>query len=138
MTSDWEIPATFMAWATITCQMSCVEVERETEKFIDHFLANGKVMKDWGAAWKNWMRRSREFAPRGNGHAEDAKAFAAWDTVLRALEYKREHGAMPAERPDDAALHKAVAALGGWGALSGDRFERAHFVTAYREFKGAT
>lgn len=38
-----------------------VDIVAETEKFIDHFAANGKPMKDWDAAWRNWMRRSRDF-----------------------------------------------------------------------------
>ena len=39
------------------------DIGRETAKFLDHFIATGKPMKDWGAAWKNWMRRSREWGP---------------------------------------------------------------------------
>lgn len=32
-------------------------------RFKDHFAANGKLMADWGAAWRNWLRRAPEFAP---------------------------------------------------------------------------
>lgn len=39
-------------------------VDPETEKFRDHFKANGKKMTDWPAAWRNWMRRVSEFAPK--------------------------------------------------------------------------
>jgi len=34
----------------------------EHHKFVDHFKSNGKPMKDWDAAWRNWMRRSDEYA----------------------------------------------------------------------------
>lgn len=134
--TGWEPSTALVSWATEDPSgpgWNMFDVKRETEKFCDHFLANGKRMIDWDRAWKNWIRRARELTH--NGKHDDAKAFAAWDVVLRALEYKREHGALPAERPDDDALHKAVAALGGWGALSGDRFDRAHFCQAYREFR---
>lgn len=33
----------------------------EAERFKDHFLANGKTMKDWDRAFNNWLRRSKEF-----------------------------------------------------------------------------
>lgn len=133
-----QVPETWMpnegdrAWAERE-GFTNADQQRETPRFIRHHRSKGNVFKDISAAWKNWMVRSREFAP--NGKHDDARAFAAWDVVLRALEHKREHGALPAERPDDDALHKAVAALGGWGALSGDRFDRAHFCQAYREFR---
>lgn len=38
----------------------------EFEKFRDHFRANGKRMKDWEAAWRNWKRRAPEFSARGS------------------------------------------------------------------------
>lgn len=37
------------------------DVETETEKFLDHFLANGERKKDWEATWRNWMRRAGEW-----------------------------------------------------------------------------
>lgn len=55
------------------------EVHRELIKFHDHFKATGKPMKDWNAAFKNWMRRSREFAPARaspNGKADDLTYYA--------------------------------------------------------------
>lgn len=38
----------------------------EFDKFTDHFRANGKRMKDWEAAWRNWKRRAAEFSARGS------------------------------------------------------------------------
>lgn len=32
--------------------------ERELEKFRDHAKANGRIAKDWDAAWRNWMRKA--------------------------------------------------------------------------------
>lgn len=43
--------------------LSPPQVAAETEKFVDHFRANGDRKKDWVAAWRNWMRRVDDFAP---------------------------------------------------------------------------
>jgi hypothetical protein len=33
----------------------------ETEKFLDHWRAVGKVRTDWDATWRNWIRKAVEF-----------------------------------------------------------------------------
>jgi hypothetical protein len=74
MTEEWEPSAELEKWATTELGMKYVDVNRETCKFRDHFIANGKPMKNWGAAWKNWMRRSREFSPTGASRASPVPA----------------------------------------------------------------
>lgn len=67
----WEVDADRLAFAA-KHGLSPPEVERETEKFLDHFRANGKRMVDWAAAWRNWIARSSEFAQKhtpANGQA---------------------------------------------------------------------
>jgi hypothetical protein len=59
---DWLPSEADLAWSQ-DGGYSADEVKHELAKFTDHFTANGKPMKDWSAAWRNWMRRSREFAP---------------------------------------------------------------------------
>lgn len=34
---------------------------KQTELFVDYYIANGKTMKDWAAAWRNWMRKAAEY-----------------------------------------------------------------------------
>lgn len=41
-----------------------IDLKAEHAKFIDHFIATGKTMKDWTAAWRNWMRRASEYSPK--------------------------------------------------------------------------
>lgn len=36
----------------------------ETERFLDHHRANGKTFKDWNAAWRTWISRAVDYAPR--------------------------------------------------------------------------
>jgi hypothetical protein len=41
-----------------------VDVDRETEKFLDHHRSKGDRFVDWPAAWRKWMRNAAEW-----GHA---------------------------------------------------------------------
>lgn len=48
-----------------------VSAEFETPAFVDHHTANGSTFKDWGAAWRKWMRNAAKYqAERAttNGH----------------------------------------------------------------------
>ncbi len=44
-----------------------IDVQRETEKFLDHHRSKGSVFIDWSAAWKNWIRRAVEFGVQQKG-----------------------------------------------------------------------
>lgn len=60
--------------AAIAAVLPDLDTQAEHEKFTDHFRANGKPMKDWSAAWRNWMRRAGEFAPTKPRSSADADA----------------------------------------------------------------
>jgi hypothetical protein len=57
--AKWKPTPELIDW--VSKEYPSVDIILETEKFIDHFSANGKPMKDWNAAWRNWMRRTSEF-----------------------------------------------------------------------------
>ena len=38
------------------------KINYEKEKFTDHYKANGDVKADWDACFRNWIRRSIQFA----------------------------------------------------------------------------
>ena len=59
---DWLPPET--AITAMGAECPTVNLQAEHRKFIDHFTGNGKTMSDWTAAWRNWIRRASEFAPR--------------------------------------------------------------------------
>jgi hypothetical protein len=61
MSEDWIAGHHLYEWG-VGEGFRTATLDDETCKFRDHFIATGKPMKDWDAAWKNWMRRSREFA----------------------------------------------------------------------------
>lgn len=41
-----------------------VNLDRETENFLDHHRARGSTFKDWTAAWRTWMTNAVTFAQR--------------------------------------------------------------------------
>lgn len=41
-----------------------LDIDHHTEEFVDHWRANGKMMADWTATWRVWMRRTLEGAFR--------------------------------------------------------------------------
>lgn len=52
-----------LAWAADSAPL--VNLDRETERFIDYWTAEGKSKADWDATWRNWMRRAQDNAERG-------------------------------------------------------------------------
>lgn len=56
--SDWEPQA--------EPEFPTALVARELPRFRDHWRGNGEAKKDWQATWRNWLRRSLEFAPMPN------------------------------------------------------------------------
>lgn len=46
------------AWAAE--KAPAVNLDRETERFIDHFTGQGTTKADWPATWRNWMRRAQD------------------------------------------------------------------------------
>lgn len=42
------------------------EIKTQFLLFRDHHIAGGKAADDWGAAWRNWIRREIAFKAKGN------------------------------------------------------------------------
>lgn len=47
-----------LAWADGSAP--AVNLDRETEKFIDYWTGQGGAKADWHATWRNWMRRAQD------------------------------------------------------------------------------
>lgn len=86
----FEITPKLREWAKE--KVPSVDIDSETDEFLDHFRGNGKKHTDWIAAWRNWMRRSAKFAAqrqqggRGNlrvvgGSRNEVPDNSYWDTV---------------------------------------------------------
>jgi hypothetical protein len=80
--ADWmPKPETVTA---IRAELPNVDLSTEHRKFSDHFAASGKPMKDWDAAWRNWMRRAPQYAPRPGRQDERQAMFDRWEARTSA------------------------------------------------------
>lgn len=67
-------------------------IAEQTDRFKDHFIGNGKPMKDWPAAWRNWMRNSPAFAGgRNNGSPPIARTAEEIDSAMAAARKEMGH-----------------------------------------------
>lgn len=57
--ADWSLPQEWGEWAE-TEGMAGDDILRESSKFKDYWLGNGKTKVDWEATWRNWIRRCME------------------------------------------------------------------------------
>lgn len=80
---DWQPDTDLVAEAR--SKFPGVNLELETEKFCDHFQSIGgeRARKvDWRKAWRNWIRKSYEFAPRTGGNGSRPNTHEAWSTSI--------------------------------------------------------
>jgi hypothetical protein len=68
---DFDVTDLMRAWAAKN--VPGIDVDAQTEKFRDHHTAKGSAMKDWTAAWRNWMRNAPQFS-RPPGKAQSPRA----------------------------------------------------------------
>lgn len=61
--AKWKPTDALIDWAV--GERPDLDIATELDKFYDHFRGTGKPMKDWDAAWRNWIRRSAQFTPAG-------------------------------------------------------------------------
>jgi hypothetical protein len=59
ISTPFDVDEEMAHWA-IDKGMSREFVERETEKFVNYFISTGRTMRDWTAAWRNWLLRAQE------------------------------------------------------------------------------
>ena len=56
---DFGINPEMRAWAEK--KVPQVDIEAQTEVFCDYWRGHGKMMADWIATWRNWMRRAPQY-----------------------------------------------------------------------------
>lgn len=57
--SDFSITNEMQSW--LQEKGFSLNIQEQTELFIGHYQATGKVMKDWQAAWRNWMIKAAKW-----------------------------------------------------------------------------
>jgi hypothetical protein len=60
--SEWVPMGSMLDWALTEYGFDPNRCAVETDKFRDYHDAKGNVMKDWNAAWRNWMRNAYQFS----------------------------------------------------------------------------
>lgn len=99
-----------LAWAAE--RVPAVNLDLETERFVNYWRAEGKTKADWDATWRNWMLRAQDSAgrtgprPGGGGFVNRQQQIEdANDAVVREIARKenerraREQG-QPASREE--------------------------------------
>ncbi|PND26789.1 helix-turn-helix domain-containing protein [Sinorhizobium sp. M4_45] len=77
--------------------LDLAEAERQAAIFLDYYRAKGKPLRDWNAAWRNWIRRVPDFARRTGDHRHHQQhrthiADQALEATFEALRSERSGG----------------------------------------------
>lgn len=95
---DWVAGEEEISWAlTKFPALTRSEIENETDRFRDYWIAEGKLKADWRATWRNWIRRSVEFAAAKRGQ----KASRTSDNYRRLSEALDQSGVREERRGID-------------------------------------
>lgn len=60
-----------------------IDLEAEAERFVNHFVANGKPMKDWRRAWLNWA--TSPYVDQLSKGANNGRARAGFTDTMRDI-----------------------------------------------------
>jgi hypothetical protein len=74
---DFTVTDEMRAWAE--AEAPGVDVDFETEKFSDHARAGRRLLLDWGAGWRNWIRNVERFG----GKAEASNSRSRQQVIAR-------------------------------------------------------
>lgn len=67
-----------------------VDWMQQTDLFVDYYLGTGKTMKDWAAAWRNWMRKAAEYQKKPWDKAAEVAAVESKAKLQTDKEYTRK------------------------------------------------
>lgn len=62
---DFTVPDEWKRWAIDQAPSCEAIVDREAEKFVDHYRSTGRRKADWAATWRNWWREAVGRADNG-------------------------------------------------------------------------
>lgn len=61
--NDFEITPQLKEWVSKN-QFEYIDLENETQKFLDHHASKDSEFSDWSRAWQTWIRRAADFTKR--------------------------------------------------------------------------
>jgi hypothetical protein len=62
LSDEWKPTEPMLTWAETEFGFDTYRCGNETEKFRDYHNSKGNAMKDWNAAWRNWIRNSVQYS----------------------------------------------------------------------------
>lgn len=108
-------------WAWSIAELGTVtRAERELDKFRDHHGAKGSTAKKWGLAWRNWVRRSLEYAPRAAPQAVSHIPIERM-TIEEAVQMFAKHGHWSRRAPVSDICQAPPELLAKYGMLPDGR-----------------
>ncbi|MEV4001013.1 hypothetical protein [Actinomadura sp. NPDC049753] len=63
------VTASMRAWARDHERRITVDLDDQTERFLNHARQNDRRCRDWQAAWRNWILKAQDFADRDHARA---------------------------------------------------------------------
>jgi len=106
---DWKPSEQHAAYA----RKHGLKLDDEADAFRDHAEANGRKLVSWDAGFRSWLRKARDFKPKGKGYAnvsEGSQAAAVLGAGSDELAKRR------AERDREAEQERVDAAIRKWEA----------------------
>jgi hypothetical protein len=67
---NFPITPEMRAWAAEKCPL-VVDLEFETEQFVDHWTAKRELRADWLATWRTWMRNQQKWTAARSAQQQD-------------------------------------------------------------------
>lgn len=86
-------------WAFACKALGDEKAQRELRKFSNHAAQNGRTVKNWNAAWNNWIERAVEWAPPPPAASNIAPFERDWEGACKLWKsvgkWTRGHGPDP-------------------------------------------
>jgi len=71
-TTPEEMPITDVMRRWAASRVPSIDIETQTENFLDHNRSKGSRYVDWNAAWRKWMRNAADYQARDQRNAPKA------------------------------------------------------------------
>lgn len=88
ISDDFEITLELRQWALDN--LIVIDIDSETKKFIAYYQANEKPMKNWTAAWRNWILKAQDFQKPVWEKMKDKKEFDSRSATRSAKEATKQ------------------------------------------------
>jgi hypothetical protein len=91
MRDDWQpVGSDATRKAELEARAAGVDPARELLRFRDHHIAKGNRFANADAGWRNWLRRSKDYAPRTPARANGSASGPPPRPARTAAEANRE------------------------------------------------